>query len=92
MAQVWAKSLPDQQMAVLLLNADNATAPRTVAINVSKVVPPTVLRSVGRFDVLDMYNTSVPKLATVRRDGELRAELGPQDSALFLLKPAASEQ
>ena len=50
---------------------------------------PAVLRSVGRFDVLDMYNASVPKLATVSRGGELRAKLGPQDSARFLLRPAS---
>ena len=39
-----------------------------------------------RFTVSDIYNASVPDV-TVSAEGELRAVLGPQDSALFLLTP-----
>jgi hypothetical protein len=83
LAQVWAKTLPDEQTAVLLLNADTATA-RTVAINVSAVI--TGNFDVRNFEVTDMYDSSKPKVA-VAAGGELRAALEPQDSAMFLLKP-----
>jgi hypothetical protein len=39
-----------------------------------------------RFTVSDVYNASVADV-TVSAEGELRAVLGPQDSALFLLTP-----